>query len=1151
MSQRIVWQFGRLGRARLGLWKACERPDDAPVWQSLERTLQKLRDRRKPGESKTDGVICDLLIHLAWHSLHVGDLDASCRRLGELDAYHVDGADLSPRVSLRWSNMERLLVVNELRAYVEQARRFVADPLVGRAEAAEVLKATRIVYEQVSPIDCAAVLSSANGLLGRSPVLKACLAVCQCPERFASAGEAASWASRVPLEHTAFSSRLKIDARLIHARAAEWAGNFDLMEKRASEAVGAAPGHLSACYWLARARLYHSGRDPSEALNAARPPESVEWTRLRRQIDLYLRPHWDEAEAILPDLAATDATADTTERVLITRLLQPALSVDPWWDDVEMDRAAGIAARVEAIVGRQAWAQPAIALWEIRHGRPYAAAIARLEAEDVRGVSPSRTLCRLARVLAGCPVGDAEDRDECLEVIETAMARALGAIPERHRHAARTDNDRQLWAALADTLRSPWCERFPALRAAVDVLRFAMAALLPGEAWPSPEIEGESRRRASPWMIWLYARAVLARWLPAQAACVPPGLDLANPLVARSVADRWMLYGHVSGDVPPAIEQCRQRVESRAAAGKGRPETPFPPGSLAGRLVERESHLREACRANGEPVDASGRGEAAGRWATLLGDLAGMGLMTAAWWAPAVRYRYGVALACSGSPEAREVLEGLVEGPKGLEARAQLALLAVQRGDLETAERLLGDAPPVFPAIVYGQALLAHRRGDHAPACRQLESLAAGFSAVPSPYHLAARRLSAAIAERQGQPEKAEQLHRATLAECPADDVSLARLRRLVLKRGYAEARAGRPMESGSADGVFPDSPATIPWSRRHAMLQRALLCTKEQVDGVRSAVVAAWGGSERADAWFQVIARRLLQAGRPREAGTLLDSTDLAAAPAWNRRSRLILRAWQLLGSVWSPPVNRSREENGAIERQDTASAPGGILEQIRDCAQKIEQLSTAGNDEDLRRWHFLIERARALGYDERREIAGEAWGALAGWPIAALPHLWSGSKDERVQAAESLAAAVGSAEVGWNDHQRRLLTALSSWAGGRHDAFLDVYSELESVLDELPVRGPGLWVAAASLWFRRGDWNRILEGNLPNCVADLADSQVRLLTGFAYARAATADCLNEDFRSAVRRIEQAQSTLDELLQPAGLQGSLALSEPQKAGKT
>jgi hypothetical protein len=180
-----------------------------------------------------------------------------------------------------------------------------------------------------------------------------------------------------------------------------------------------------------------------------------------------------------------------------------------------------------------------------------------------------------------------------------------------------------------------------------------------------------------------------------------------------------------------------------------------------------------------------------------------------------------------------------------------------------------------------------------------------------------------------------------------------------------------------------------------------------------------------------------------------------------------------------------------------------------------------------------------------------GEAWGAIAGWPIAALPHLWSGSKEERVQAGESLAAAVCSEDGGWNGHQRCLLMALSSWVGGRHDAFLDVYSELESVLDELPVRGPSFWVAAASLWFQRGDWKRIIEGSLPNCVADLADSQVRLLTGLAYACAATADSLNQDFRSAVRRIEQAQSTLDELLQPVGPQGSLALFEQQKVRKT
>ena len=217
IGRRIAWQFTRLGRAKLCLWRACHRPDEASAWLSLERVLQGLRRKKKPGDDKTDIVICDLLVHLAWHSLHVGFLDESCHWLGELDEHHLDGAILSPRVSLRWSNLEKLLDANELHRYVEQAKRFLADPLVGRAETAAILKVIRIVYERISPTACADVLSAANAPLRKSAVFQVCLAICQCPQRFGSAGGSQSVGFsgpyRAPRLLQRFEGRRAIDPR--------------------------------------------------------------------------------------------------------------------------------------------------------------------------------------------------------------------------------------------------------------------------------------------------------------------------------------------------------------------------------------------------------------------------------------------------------------------------------------------------------------------------------------------------------------------------------------------------------------------------------------------------------------------------------------------------------------------------------------------------------------------------------------------------------------------------------------------------------------------------------------------------------------------------------------------------------------------------
>lgn len=1150
MGQRIAWQFSRLGRAKLGLWRACRSPQEASAWQALDRRLPKLRRGRKKGNRNTDVVLCDLLIHLAWHSLQIGAVDASCRHLNELDEHQLDAAVLSPRVPLRWSTLERLLDADDLRAYVEQARRLVADPLVGRAEAAAVLKVIRIVYERVSPAECAAVLSAANDSLSRSAIVKTCLAVCQCPPRFASAKEAGSWASRVHPEHAGFSDCLKADALLIHARAAEWDGDWDLMERRAEESFEVAPGHLPAHYWLARARLHRPDRNPAGGLDVARWPDSVEWTRLRRQIDLYLSPGLDGVEATLPDLADTEGAGDPMERALMVRLLRSAFRVDPLWDDAQVDRAAGLGERLQAILGRQAWTQPAIALGEIRRERSYAVAIGRLEAEDVRAVAPAPELSRLARILAGSPTGDAEGRSECFEAIEAAMFRVLaGRKGAPGLRPATSEDDRALGASLGEIRHSPWCERFPALRATVDVLQWAMAMFLADEAFAAPAIEDPAPGHASPWMVWLRARVVLAGWIPTQTAELPAELDGEDPLVARSVLDRWMLYGHVSGDVPPAIARQRTLLEGQPADRDGFVET-HGLGTLVGRLLKTESSLRAACLSHRKQLAEGDKGEAAAQWQSLLGDLAGLGLATAAWWAPAVSYWHGVALAHAGSPEAWDALAALVDGPKGLEARGQLALLAIQRGDPAAAERLLGDAPRLFPSIVYGQALLAHRRGDDASARTALERLEADFAGVPSPYHLAARRLSAAIAERQGDLATAEQLHRATLQGHAGDDVTSARLRRLLLNRAYAQVRAGGPLDPCRADELSADDAASIAWSRHHAMLRRALVCPGEELDAVRSAVVAQWSGSERACSWFQVVARRLLRAGRPDDARAVLDSTDFGAAPSWNRRSRLILRAWHLLAGAGASSMRSSPGGNHDPEGPGSSDAVCEVLEQIADCARRIEQFAGGGDDEPLRRWASLLGQATELGGGDGRQVPAEARGAAALWPVATVLRLWHESEEDRARAGQSLLDAVSSEDGRWSERQRQLVTAISSWAAGRHEAFLDVFSELEAVLGELPVHGPSLWVAAASLWFQKGDWGRILDGALPDCVADLTDTRARLLIGLAYARSAADDSLKRQLRSALRRIDQAQGTLDDLLEPSELQESSALAEPQRVGE-
>ena len=91
-------------------------------------------------------------------------------------------------------------------------------------------------------------------------------------------------------------------------------------------------------------------------------------------------------------------------------------------------------------------------------------------------------------------------------------------------------------------------------------------------------------------------------------------------------------------------------------------------------------------------------------------------------WQPVLHYWYGVALSRRSPEDAEEVFRKLCSGPKASPARIQLALLAIKREDLPSAQRWISDASPCFPGALYVQGLLYQRQGKVSEA-RQTLSL--------------------------------------------------------------------------------------------------------------------------------------------------------------------------------------------------------------------------------------------------------------------------------------------------------------------------------------------------------------------------------------------------------------------------------------------
>ena len=152
-------------------------------------------------------------------------------------------------------------------------------------------------------------------------------------------------------------------------------------------------------------------------------------------------------------------------------------------------------------------------------------------------------------------------------------------------------------------------------------------------------------------------------------------------------------------------------------------------------------------------------------------------------WQPVLHYWYGVALSRRSPEDAEEVFRKLCSGPKASPARIQLALLAIKREDLPSAQRWISDASPCFPGALYEQGLLYQRQGKVSEARQTLSLIDARFNGDVSPYPLAAQRLLAALEERTGTLAEAERLHRETLETYSGDAVTASRLGRLLLRR--------------------------------------------------------------------------------------------------------------------------------------------------------------------------------------------------------------------------------------------------------------------------------------------------------------------------------------------------------------------------------
>jgi hypothetical protein len=127
-TERILWRFTQMGRARLNLWKAQKMPDNQRRIKSLQQSVKKLYGWKKAGEPETHSLISEILLFLGWLALQRNQFDEAAQWMLNLDK---DFPELLARLSLRWELMNRLLQNKKHKHYSAQAKLFLADPCVG------------------------------------------------------------------------------------------------------------------------------------------------------------------------------------------------------------------------------------------------------------------------------------------------------------------------------------------------------------------------------------------------------------------------------------------------------------------------------------------------------------------------------------------------------------------------------------------------------------------------------------------------------------------------------------------------------------------------------------------------------------------------------------------------------------------------------------------------------------------------------------------------------------------------------------------------------------------------------------------------------------------------------------------------------------
>jgi hypothetical protein len=1137
----------------------------------LKRNLNAEKPERKP-------VIKDILLFLAWSDLRTGTLAGGERWLTELDRLFPASTE---RLALRWDLMQRLLQRHSYRDYQNQAGLFLSDAKSADFGGA-VLETMGVVYTDLTWKQRLGLSDSVHPSLIADPRVRASVSQWQCPALFGSHREAHSWMQRISPEHLDFAPRMKADALIALGRGAEWDRDWAGMETRARAALQIIANYLEAVFLLTRSLLRQAGRTLPEELTTVALPDEPKWHRLRLQCSLREDGGLERTGALIAMLPQVADAGDLLELDLSIRLLETPLTARAVRRPDHIAQCAELSSQLQNVaetflsrlpffkcycarcaeaiefpremegptavcphcrknivpqvpqtaVAWLPWTEVNLAFKEIHVDRSYGKAFQRLEIPALESYSPARSIAQIARLMAGSPKPPAEKNAAPASV--PVLAHALRAVAGQVEMAGHWSELRtEVSAALAD----PSLREFPALAAAGEIL--ALAVRLLGE---DPGARADILRctvaEDSPlWSVWLFSRLVEALSRDSDSEANLSRIPLAGPAVAWFVEVWCYNYAKVGGELPAVALNAQELLNRSLPPSPLRtarlqnyrqpvlPADYAPPANAFAELGEIcSAHSRSEIAleldiarfrvllAGGEPAAAAGRLRKLSATPGSISPLADL------WWGPLITFWLGVAEAHQHDPEAAATFRALLDGPCAGVARGHLALLALQDGSLDEAARWLDGAPGHVPCVRYADALLLARRGKLSEARQRLESSEAIRIFTGSSYAVPAQRLIAALEERSGNQTESERLHTAILASHPGDQIASARRGRVLIEAAFSPFRAdGTPLNPETAlPREVPETAgaAKIAWWRPYAILQDLMSVPDDALPQLEHAVREQFGTGARSFAWRQLLAHRFLRANDAARALQTFDIPPAAAgSPRWFEQARLVLTAWH-----WLTRVSQEGARTAAWQK-------------LQECSHALIPLAQGRSDSLAALWGAMVERALQVESTASLDALIRDSQTLGNPPFCYVPRLWSETADQRRLAGEVLLSALGQGGTGWNEEQTLLLRALAAWAVEKDETYVEQYTILEPVLDELPVRGRDLWVPAALIRFSKCDWQGLAGSCLPDCIADMSDPLVCLIVELVDARAAAGD-LKKPSQAVAQRVKGIYNNLAALME-------------------